>query len=138
MTETRRQTVATRAHACTDVFPHRDVYLHAEGRESKSAPKGEFLRETSVCPPARSPSQASLQPIAIHICLGMRKLPIPVSQEELKSEQYSVLQSSTSRIHPELFMRGILKLFMTLFSKKEKRGKEFKGKNLLKTQPLTP
>lgn len=74
------------------------------------------------------------------LCLGTRKLPILVSQEELSLEQYSILQSSTSCIYPRLFMHGILKLFMTFFfflmgGKRKKR--EFKRENLPKPQTPT-
>ena len=74
------------------------------------------------------------------LCLRTRKLPIPVSQEELSLEQYSILQPSTSFIYPRLFMHGILKLFMTFFfffNGGERKKKEFKRENLLKTQTPT-
>lgn len=68
---------------------------------------------------------------------SVRKLPIPVSHRELRSEQYSILQSSTSCIYSGLFMRGILKLLMSLFFCFCFFLKEIFRRGNLKTQPPT-
>lgn len=115
-------------------------YLHAKARETKSGPKEKFLLETSSFPRGRQgrPSLGAVcSPLLLGLCLRMGKLPIPVAHKELSLEQYSILQSSTSCIYPELFMHGILKLFMTPFKKGGGRKKEFKRGNLLKTQTPT-
>lgn len=93
--------------------------------------KENFSQRSLVSPRGSWGHQPCIQSAArgFGLCLGTRKLPIPVSQEELSLEQYSILQSSTSCIYPRLFMHGILKLFMTFFFFFLMGGKERK-KNL--------
>lgn len=112
------------------MFPSKHVCLHAKGKERKSARKGEFLGETSGLPPApRRPAQARLPPVAVQLLPQDQEIAHSSLAGGIKAEQYSILQPGTGLISPELFMRGILKLLMTLFFKKGEEGKKkFRGK----------